>query len=120
MKTIIISDVTLASDFGGETSPFTFREKIEVAKLLDRLCIPSIELGTLSDSTEDILLIKSVASAVLHDKGCFDRAGKLLSQNFHDSFKQCAFAVAPCAMQNVKLLLARHPQQGGSQRLLHI
>ncbi len=64
MKTIIISDVTLASDFGGETSPFTFREKIEVAKLLDRLCIPSIELGTLSDSTEDILLIKSVASAV--------------------------------------------------------
>ena len=64
MKTVYISDLTLASSLGKEISPFTFREKIEVAKLLDRLCVSVIELGNLGDNTEDILLIKSIVSSV--------------------------------------------------------
>ncbi len=64
MKTVCISDITLALNYGKEVSGFTFKEKTEVAKLLDRLCVSTVELGTLTDTTEDILLIKSVASAV--------------------------------------------------------
>lgn len=64
MKTIRISDTTLVSDFTKEDAAFTFREKIEVSKLLDRLCVSVIELGNLTDSTADTLLIQSVVSSV--------------------------------------------------------
>lgn len=42
----------------------TFREKIEAAKLLDRLGVDVIELGKLTGSIADGLLIKSVAASV--------------------------------------------------------
>ena len=64
MKTIRIGDMTLSYDFSNGKSSFTFREKIEVSKLLDRLAVSVIELGNVTDSTEDTLLIKSVASSV--------------------------------------------------------
>ena len=64
MKTVRISDVTLENSLAGEASAFTFREKIEVAKLLDRLSISVIELGNLTGDTADKLLIKSVVSSV--------------------------------------------------------
>ena len=64
MKTIRISDITLATDLLNEKSSLTFREKIEISKLLDRLQISAIELGALTDSTADTLLIKSVVSSV--------------------------------------------------------
>ncbi len=64
MKTIRISDITLATDLTKEKSSLTFREKIEISKLLDRLNVSVIELGALSSGTADTLLIKSVASSV--------------------------------------------------------
>lgn len=64
MKNIRISDLTLALSGNETESSFTFREKIEVAKLLDRLSVSVIELGSLTNSTADTLLIKSVASSV--------------------------------------------------------
>lgn len=42
----------------------TFREKIEAAKLLDKLGVDVIELGRLTGSIADGLLIKSVAASV--------------------------------------------------------
>ncbi len=42
----------------------TFREKIEAAKLLDRLGVDVIELGSMTGSIADGLLIKSVAASV--------------------------------------------------------
>lgn len=64
MKTVRISDITLALPVTEGKTAFTFREKIEVAKLLDRLSVSVIELGALSAVTADTLLIKSVASSV--------------------------------------------------------
>lgn len=61
MRTIRLSDITAA---GGENLPLTFREKTELAKLLDRLGISVIELGKMSGQTAENLLIKSVAAAV--------------------------------------------------------
>ncbi|MBQ0084411.1 MAG: hypothetical protein KBS52_06585 [Clostridiales bacterium] len=63
MKKILISDITLGT-CAAEKNSFTFREKIEVAKQLDKLCVSVIELGTMSGNTADNLLIKSVASSV--------------------------------------------------------
>ncbi len=61
MRSIQISDITLGEC--GRTG-FTFREKIEAAKLLDRMGVSVVELGALSGQTADKLLIKSVAPSL--------------------------------------------------------
>lgn len=60
MKQIIISDTTLKNGCTG----LTFKEKIEVAKLLDRLGTDVIEIEGISGGRADVLRIKSLALAV--------------------------------------------------------
>ncbi|MBQ7123033.1 MAG: hypothetical protein IJO01_00260 [Oscillospiraceae bacterium] len=64
MRNIRISDVTMKQT--GKNAGFTlsFREKIELAKLLDRLEVSVIELHPIENLKIDSLLIKSIASAV--------------------------------------------------------
>ena len=62
MRNIRISDITLC--IPENKTGFTFREKIEAARLLDRLAVSVIELGEMTGGTADTLLIKSVASSV--------------------------------------------------------
>ncbi len=61
MRTVRISDITLRGTAAGD---LTFREKIEIAGLLDRLAVSVIELGMADGQTAGNLLIKSVVSAV--------------------------------------------------------
>ncbi len=58
MKRISISDTTMKG------ASLTFREKLELAKLLDRLGVSVIETEAIENLRADSLLIKSVASAV--------------------------------------------------------
>lgn len=60
MEEIRISDVTMKR-LGGELS---FKEKLELSKLLDRLGVTVIELEGIESAKADALRIKSVASAV--------------------------------------------------------
>ena len=64
MRKVMISDITMkqAVEAGGYL--LSFREKIELAKLLDRLGASVVELGPVESPKSDRLLIKSVASAV--------------------------------------------------------
>jgi len=62
MRSIKISDMTMkqvAEGFG-----LSFKEKIELAKLLDRLGASVIELEGVGDSKVDALRVKSIAAAV--------------------------------------------------------
>lgn len=59
MKKIKIADVTLK-----EAAALSFKEKIEIAKLLDRLHVDAIEIPKIQDIQVDTLLIKSIASLV--------------------------------------------------------
>ena len=63
-RKISIGDITMkqAADQAGYA--FSFREKIELAKMLDRLGLSVIETGSITDGKTDSLLIKSIASAV--------------------------------------------------------
>lgn len=63
-REIFISDFLLAVPPSEEHAALTFREKIETAKLLDKLGVNVIELGELSGAIADGLLIKSVAASV--------------------------------------------------------
>ena len=62
MHRIKISDVTMKQS-GGEFS-LTFKEKIELAKLLDKLEVSVIELEGIQSPKIDALRIKSIAAAV--------------------------------------------------------
>ena len=61
MRTIRISDITLRQK---AAEALTFREKLELAKLLDRLCVDVIELAHVKKEKADSLFIKSVANSV--------------------------------------------------------
>lgn len=60
MKRIYVSDTTLTAQKGR----YSFKEKIEVARCLDRLGLDAIELGEIRDTKTDSLLVKSMASFV--------------------------------------------------------
>ena len=62
MKNIRISDVTMKQAVGGLS--LSFREKIELSKLLDKLGVSVIELEPIVQPKIDALRIKSVAAAV--------------------------------------------------------
>ena len=64
MKKVSISDVTMKQ--GGKACDFdlTFKEKLEVAKLLDRLGADCIECAPIENKKIDTLLIKSIAVTV--------------------------------------------------------
>ena len=62
MKNIRISDVTMKQAAGGFS--LSFREKIELSKLLDKLGVSVIELEPIVQPKTDALRIKSIAAAV--------------------------------------------------------
>ena len=64
MKKIRISDVTMKQDSQMGTAALTFREKIELAKILDRLGVSVIELEGIAQPKIDALRIKSIAAVV--------------------------------------------------------
>ena len=61
MRKISISDVTMKQ---AEGAVLSFREKIELAKILDKLGTDCIECAPIEKKKIDALLIKSIASAV--------------------------------------------------------
>ena len=62
MKSIRISDVTMKQ--AAEGFSLSFKEKIELAKLLDKLGVSVIELEGIQSSRIDSLRVKSIAAAV--------------------------------------------------------
>ena len=64
MRVISITDVTMRQSVRGTDLGLSFREKIELTKLLDRLGAAVIETSPITRSRIDSLLIRSIASAV--------------------------------------------------------
>ncbi len=60
MTQIKIADTTLCK----EGSAFSFKEKIEIVRQLDRLCVDVIELPPVENSKTDILFVRTVSSFV--------------------------------------------------------
>ncbi len=62
MKQILISDATMKQS--SDDLRLTFKEKIELSKLLDKLGVDLIELDAIKNPRVDALLIKSIVAAV--------------------------------------------------------
>ena len=105
MKQIKISDVTMkqtAGDFA-----LSFKEKIELAKLLDRLGVFAIELEGINNSRVDALRVKSIATAVKNsavavpvqlNAESVQQTWNALSQAKHPRLQVCA-PVSPVQME---------------------
>lgn len=62
MKKIIVSDMTLNK--AKAQYDLSFKEKIEIAKLLDKLCVSVIELAPVNGSKVDDVLVRTICSCV--------------------------------------------------------
>jgi len=60
MKQVKISDTTLCTEKNG----FSFKEKIEIARQLERLSVNTIELPEIEDAKTDILFVKTISAFV--------------------------------------------------------
>ena len=64
MREVRISDVTMKQSGNTKALSLTFKEKLEMAKLLDRLGVAVIEVEGIEQQKIDSLRIKSIASSV--------------------------------------------------------
>lgn len=105
MKAIKISDMTMKQS--DNQLNLSFKEKIELAKLLDRLGVDVIELEGIQNPRLDGLQIKSIASAVANstvavpvalDAESVDAVWHALSLAKHPRLQVCA-SVSPAQME---------------------
>ena len=64
MREVRVSDVTMKQAAGTKELSLTFKEKLEMAKLLDRLGASVVEIEGIEKLKVDSLRIKSIASIV--------------------------------------------------------
>ncbi len=67
MKQIFINDATLC---GKRMATMSFREKLEIAKLLDKMKVDCIDFGTIQNEKTDPLLVSTIAPLLAHSKLC--------------------------------------------------
>lgn len=63
-RRIFVSDITMKLADGVFGNVLSFRQKLEFSKLLDKLGVSVIETCGLSNGKKDVLLVKSLASAI--------------------------------------------------------
>lgn len=90
MKTIRIADATLCR----EQNSFSFKEKIEIARQLEKLCVDVIEIPAISDARTDILFVKTVSSFV--KKGVLSVAAGLTKESIEQAATALVNAAHPC------------------------
>lgn len=90
MKTIKIADATLCR----EQNSFSFKEKIEIARQLEKLCVDVIELPAIENTRTDILFVKTVSSFV--KKGVLSVAAGLTKESIEQAALALTNAEYPC------------------------
>ena len=112
MKQIKISDATMKQTFEGFN--LSFKEKIELSKLLDRLGVDVIELDGIKNARIDSLQIKSIAAAVSDsiiavpvelNEESVERTWSALQHAKHPRLQVCA----PASPVQIEYLLHKKP-----------
>jgi len=114
MKTFIASDITLRECIKSADFMLTFKEKLEIVKLLDKLHCKIIELPEITNFSTYTLFIKTVASLLQHSRICvpvglemsvIDNIGELLKNISCSSLK----VNAPVSVVQMEYLCAKKP-----------
>lgn len=96
MKAVKITDCTLRLPLPGQAAP-SFREKVEMIKELDRLCLDAIELQLRTDHRADSLLLKTVAPLLKNGALCCRCALQ------EDAIDRCWEAISEAARPRIQL-----------------
>ncbi len=96
MNRILISDTTLCRESGN----FSFKQKIEIARLLERLQVDVIELPAITNAKTDVLLVRTVSSFV--KKSILSVAAGADSE----SIEQAAVALSAAANPRIRIELS--------------
>ena len=72
MRKVILSDVTLRESESSANHSLSFKEKIEIAKQMDKLHCDIIEMPKIKNTSTDVLLIKTIASLMKHSEIAVD------------------------------------------------
>lgn len=99
MKQIRIADTTLCQ----ENSKYSFKEKLEIARQLERLNVDAIELPEISDEKADVLFVKTVSSFV--KKSVISVAAGSSEQ----SIENAVLALANAAKPRIRIQLPLSP-----------
>lgn len=70
MRKIQVTDITLRECAGSNEHSLSFKEKIEMAKLMDKLHYNTIEMPEIKNESTDVLTVKTVAALVKHAELC--------------------------------------------------
>ena len=70
MRKVIVSDVTLKRAAAKAEPSMSFKEKLEIAKLLDKIQASVVETAPIQNGKADILLVKSIAMAAKSSVVC--------------------------------------------------
>ncbi len=113
MKTITVADRTLVTDRAGEA--LTFREKTEIARLLDRMCTDVIEFAPIANEKTDPLLIRTVApllkNSILSQRTGYDEASVDLAWSAVSTAKNPRLSVAfPVAAAQMEFVCRMKPK----------
>lgn len=104
MRHIVISDATMKAEAG--ELRLSFKEKIELAKLLDKLGVDLIELSGIEDARTDALLIKSIVAAVGNS-----RIAVPVELGSKDSIERTAAALKNAKAPRLQVVAATSPVQ---------
>ena len=99
MKKIVISDTTLCR----ENCNFSFKEKIEIARLLDRLHVDVIELPMIQNAKTDVLFVRTVSSFVK------DSILSVAAGIDKESIQSAAMALSTAAHPRIRIELSLSP-----------
>ena len=64
MRKIMIADITLSESAAGKDLTLSFKEKLEIAKHLDKMRVDVLELPQLENLKTDALLVRTIATTV--------------------------------------------------------
>ncbi len=68
MKKIFVSDSTLRNNSGVSETPLSFKQRMEIARMLDRMKVEVIELAPIENEKIDVLLARTIISFLNHAK----------------------------------------------------
>ena len=116
MIKIQVSDITMKLADSEVGSPLSFRQKIELGKMLDRLGVSVVEMGPIREGRSDSLLIKSLAQSLkdsvlavpvdVLDAGSVERTWSAVQGARHPRLQVCA----PVSTVQMEYLCHRKPE----------
>jgi 2-isopropylmalate synthase len=116
MGNILISDVTLRQDRKRAEATLSFREKLEIARALDRLRLSGVELPSIQNEKADTLLVKSIAAAVKESRVVLPAA--LSPEGVEQAYlaikeaaKPCIQIAAPTSTAQMEYICHKKPDQ---------